>query len=72
MATIAYFFIGLALMLVVVAGVYGGVTAHRGVNGTASGPDLAVGAVRVAGVIAAACLVAFATSYTAAFLAQFG
>lgn len=53
------------------AGVYGGVTAHKAVNG-ASGPELAVAAVRVAGIIAVAGLVAFMTSYTAAFLAQFG
>lgn len=72
MATVAYFFIGLALTLVVVAGVYGGVTAHKAVNGTASGPELAVGVVRVAGIICVACLVAFATSYTATFLSQFG
>ena len=69
--TIAYFFITLALMLVVGAGVYGGVTAHKAVNG-ASGPELAVAAVRVAGLIAVAGMVALMTSYTAAFLVQFG
>lgn len=58
-------------MLVVGAGVYGGVTAYKAVNG-ASGPELAVATIRVAGLIATACLVAFVTSYTAAFLAQFG
>lgn len=59
-------------MLVVGAGVYGGVTAHKAVNGAKSGDELAVAAVRVVGIIAVAGLVAFATSYTAAFLAQFG
>lgn len=53
------------------AGVYGGVTAHKAVNG-ASGPELAVAAVRIAGIIAVAGLVALMTSYTATFLAQFG
>jgi hypothetical protein len=59
-------------MLVVGAGVYGGVTAHKALNGAESGRELAVATIRVVGIIAAACLVAFATSYTAAFLAQFG
>ncbi|MBB0998522.1 hypothetical protein G6024_15770 [Dietzia maris] len=72
METIVYSFIALALMLVVVAAVYGGVTVHKAANGTASSGELAVGAVRVAGIIAAASLVAFATSYTATFLSQFG
>ena len=59
-------------MLVVGAGVYGGVTAHKAMNGAESGPELAVAAVRVAGIIAVAGLIALMTSYTATFLAQFG
>ena len=58
-------------MLVVGAGVYGGVTAYKAVNG-ASGPELAVATIWVVGIIAVAGLIALMTSYTAAFLAQFG
>ena len=54
------------------AGVYGGVTAHKAVNGTASGRDLSVATVGVVGIIAAAGLLAFATRATATFLAQLG
>ena len=54
------------------AGVYGGVTAHKAMNGAASGPELAVATIWVVGIIAVAGLIALMTSYTAAFLAQFG
>ena len=53
-------------MLVVVAGVYGGVTAHKAMNGAASGPELAVATIWVVGIIAVAGLIALMTSYTAA------
>ena len=72
MGTIAYSFIALVLLLVVAAGIYGGVVAHKAVNGTATAPETAVGAVWVTGLIVVACLVAFVTSYAATFLSQFG
>lgn len=63
-----YTAIAVALMLVVAAGVYGAVAAHRATTGS----ERVVVAGRVAGLIAIAGLIAFVTSYAATVLAQFG
>lgn len=69
---IPFIFIGLSLVLVVVAGIYGGVTAHKAVCGTWSGREVATHSVGVAALIVAASALAFTISHTATFLSQFG
>lgn len=72
MSALIYAGLVLALTLVVIAGIGGGVTWHKAVNGTASSGELAVGGIIVVGGIAAAGVVAFVASATATFLSQFG
>lgn len=71
MVSIFYLFIGISLMLVAGAGVYGAVIAHQAASGKLSGRALAVPAFVVACVIGVACLVAFITSGIVSVLAQF-
>lgn len=69
---IPFIFIGLSLVLVVVAGIYGGVTVHKAVCGTWSGREVATHSVGVAGVAVAAISLAFVTSAVTVFLAELG
>lgn len=69
---IPFIFIGLSFVLVVVAGIYGGVTAHKAVHGTWSSSEVPRHLVGVAALVVAASALALTTTAVTKFLTEIG